>query len=198
MNLVGLPVAITLARMAAGPVAAAIILWAQASTDGEAAVLWLAAGFLFIAAALTDWLDGYLARRLGAVSPLGAALDHGADKVLAASALFALAPSVSTDLVAAAIILVGRDLAIGGLREGFAAEGKAPAVGVLGKWKTALVLTGLASLLLGRWAQAGDVAPALWLGEAGRVLIWAGVVFSLVSAAGYISALLKATAPTAR
>ena len=62
----------------------------------------------------------------------------------------------------------------------------------------ALVLTGLASLLLGRWAQAGDVAPALWLGEAGRVLIWAGVVFSLVSAAGYISALLKATAPTAR
>jgi CDP-diacylglycerol--glycerol-3-phosphate 3-phosphatidyltransferase len=193
MSLSTLPIAITIARMAAGPVVTALGLWAWTSPQREATVIWLAAAGLFVVAALTDWLDGYLARRLGAVSKLGAALDHGADKVLTASALFALAPGASTDLVIAAVILVARDLAIGGIREGFAAEGKAPAVSALGKWKTALVLTGIAALLLGRWAAAGEVAPALWLGEAGRALVWISVVFSLVSAAGYIRALLKVT-----
>src|SRR5262249_53888386 len=78
---------LTLSRLAAGPVVAALILWAATETYADpqrATLIFIAAGLLFGAAALTDWLDGLVARRQNTVTPLGAALDHCADKVLVA------------------------------------------------------------------------------------------------------------------
>ena len=146
-----LPTALTLFRMIMGPVLAALILWAGAVLYSDRAL----AGFLFamtlvlfVLAAATDWLDGYLARKLNAVTPLGAALDHVADKVLIACMLVALAyTALPLDLAAAAVIIVGRDLAVAGLREGLSSSGRMLPVNALGRWKAAAEMAGVAAFL---------------------------------------------------
>ena len=86
---------------------------------------------------LTDWLDGWLARKFDAVTPLGAALDHVADKVLVACALVALAyAALPLHLVIAAVIILGRDIAIAGLREGISAQGGSLPVSQLRKMES--------------------------------------------------------------
>jgi CDP-diacylglycerol--glycerol-3-phosphate 3-phosphatidyltransferase len=191
-----LPTLLTAFRLAMGPLIAALILWA-------ASVLYedrLLSGFiyalcviLFVLAALTDWLDGYIARKLNAVTPLGAALDHAADKVLVACTLIALAyAALPLHLAAAAMIILGRDIALAGLREGLAAAGKSVPVGELGKWKAAAQMAGLGAFLA---FQSGAllIAPAALvqgLSWAAGLLIWAAAALSLVSAGQYASALL--------
>jgi len=124
-----LPMALTLARMAAGPLVAALVLWAGAQVFVDrslAAQLYLIAAAVFSLAAASDWLDGHLARKLGVVSELGAALDHAADKVLVTCALVALAyAALPLPLTVAAVIILGRDMAVAGLREGLSASGRA-------------------------------------------------------------------------
>jgi CDP-diacylglycerol--glycerol-3-phosphate 3-phosphatidyltransferase len=110
------PMALTITRIVLGPVTAALILWAASVLYSDrllAGFIYALAVILFVIASLTDWLDGYLARKLDAVTPLGAALDHCADKVLITCALVALAyASLPMDLVAAAVIILGRDVAV--------------------------------------------------------------------------------------
>ncbi|MGE3143499.1 MAG: CDP-alcohol phosphatidyltransferase family protein [Hyphomonadaceae bacterium] len=192
-----LPMALTLARLLAGPLIAWLILWAHDAVFQAGAIvairLYGAATLLFILAALTDWLDGALARRLGAVTPFGAALDHIADKTLTASALIALAyAALPPDLVIAALALVVRDLAVAGLREAFSA--RLP-VDRFGKLKAAAAMAGVAAFLAFQtWGMltGGDVIAdaLLWLA---RALLWLAAILALWSGARYVRA---AMAPT--
>jgi CDP-diacylglycerol--glycerol-3-phosphate 3-phosphatidyltransferase len=188
---------LTLFRIAMGPAIAALILWA-------ASVLYrdpLLAGFIyalcvivFALAALTDWLDGVLARKLNAVTPLGAALDHTADKVLIVCVLAALAfAALPLELTGAAIIILARDVAIAGLREGLGTEGKTIPVNQLGKWKAAAIMTGVGAFLAYQsaallFAPAGAISGLYW---AARILIWAAAALALVSGAQYVAALMR-------
>lgn len=109
-----------------------------------------AAGLIFAAAGVTDSLDGYLARRLGQTTRLGAFLDPVADKLIVATALVLL---VSRDhrplIVLTAAVIIGREIAISALREWMAELGKRRkvAVSILGKYKTILQIVGLAMML---------------------------------------------------
>jgi CDP-diacylglycerol--glycerol-3-phosphate 3-phosphatidyltransferase len=109
-----------------------------------------AAGLLFAAAGITDSLDGYLARRLGQISRLGAFLDPVADKLIVAVALVLL---VSRDqhtlIVLTAAIIIGREITISALREWMAEIGarRKVAVSQLGKYKTILQIVGLSLML---------------------------------------------------
>ncbi len=108
------------------------------------------AGLIFAAAGITDSLDGYLARKLGQTSRLGAFLDPVADKLIVATALVLL---VSRDhrpvVVLPAAIIIGREIAISALREWMAEVGqrRKVAVSLLGKYKTILQVIGLALML---------------------------------------------------
>ena len=109
-----------------------------------------AAGLIFAAAGITDSLDGYLARRLGQTTRLGAFLDPVADKLIVATALVLL---VSRDhrplIVLTAAVIIGREIAISALREWMAELGKRRkvAVSILGKYKTIFQIVGLAMML---------------------------------------------------
>src|SRR6202045_5290325 len=123
-----------------------------------------AAGLLFSAAGISDSLDGYLARRLGQTSRLGAFLDPVADKLIVAVALVLL---VSKDarpiIVLTAIVIIGREITISALREWMAEIGQRRKVAVsqIGKYKTILQIIGL-SMMLFRWDLLG--LPIYWLG----------------------------------
>jgi CDP-diacylglycerol--glycerol-3-phosphate 3-phosphatidyltransferase len=198
-----LPTLLTLARMAAGPIVALLVLWAAhlAYIDPpRAGVIYGWATGVFALAGLSDWLDGWLARKLGATSVLGAALDHAADKVLAACVLTALAyAALPVDLVIAAVLLLGRDAAVAGLREGLSSAGRAPGVGMLGKWKTAAALTGVALLLAQQSAALAGGAPGLIqaLSWGGSALLWAAAALALISGAIYAAAALRPAATIA-
>lgn len=192
-----LPTLLTLFRMAMGPVIAGLILWAGAETYADR----LLAGFiyalclvLFVLAAITDWLDGWLARKYDAVTPLGAALDHTADKVLIVCVLVALAYSaLPLGLVAAAVVILGRDVAIAGLREGLSQSGRTLPVNQLGKWKAAAEMAGVGAFL-GFQSAAILLAPAsvvLGLDWAARILLWAAAALALISAVIYAAAAVR-------
>jgi CDP-diacylglycerol--glycerol-3-phosphate 3-phosphatidyltransferase len=192
-----LPTLLTLFRIAMGPAIAGLILWAAHETYADR----LLAGFiyalcliLFVLASITDWLDGWLARKLNAVTPLGAALDHTADKVLIVCVLVALAyAALPLGLVAAAVLILGRDVAIAGLREGLSQSGRAMPVSQLGKWKAAAEMSGVAAFL-GFQASALLFAPdsvIQGLDWAARILLWAAAALALVSAGIYAASVFK-------
>lgn len=194
-----LPTLLTIFRIAAAPAIAGLVLWASqivhvnAQTAG---LVYLAALVLFIAASLTDWLDGYLARKLDAVTPLGAALDHAADKVLITCVLVALAyAALPWMLVAAAVLILGRDVAVAGLREGISAQGKTLPVSDLGKWKAAAEMAGVGAFLAFQTA-ALMLAPQsviIGLDWAARILLWAAAALALISGAHYLAVLTRKT-----
>jgi CDP-diacylglycerol--glycerol-3-phosphate 3-phosphatidyltransferase len=152
-----------------------------------------AAGILFALAGVTDSLDGYLARKLGQISRLGAFLDPVADKLIVAVALvllvsapartaLGLSPLVThTILVLTAIVIIGRELAMSALREWMAqigAHGKV-AVSGLGKFKTIVQIVGL-SLMLYRKDILGlpvyDFGLLLML-LAAVLTLWSGILY---------------------
>jgi CDP-diacylglycerol--glycerol-3-phosphate 3-phosphatidyltransferase/cardiolipin synthase len=105
---------------------------------------------VFLLAAITDWLDGYLARRLNQVSPLGEFLDPVADKLMVATALVLLVQTDATPALAIpAAIIVGREITISALREWMAELGARAqvAVSVIGKIKTAVQMTAILLLI---------------------------------------------------
>ncbi len=189
-----LPTLLTMFRVLMGPVIAGLILWAAGVLYSDrplAGFIYALALILFVLAAFTDWLDGWLARKLDAVTPLGAALDHSADKVLVTCTLVALAyAALPLHLVAAAVLILGRDIAVAGLREGISASGRSLPVSPLGKWKAAAEMAGIGAFLA---FQAGALllAPAgsvLGLDWAALVLIWAAAALALLSGARYFAA----------
>jgi CDP-diacylglycerol--glycerol-3-phosphate 3-phosphatidyltransferase len=186
-----LPTFLTLFRMFMGPVIGGLVLWAAGEQYGDrilAGLVYTLALVVFIVAAATDWIDGALARKYDAVTPMGAALDHTADKVLIACLLVALAyAAFPLEFTAAAIIILGRDIALSGLREGFSAQGRALPVAQLGKWKAAAEMAGVGAFLAFQGAallqfSANVVIGLYW---AARILIWTAAVLALLSAALY-------------
>lgn len=136
------------------------------------------AGGLFVAAGLSDALDGWLARRLNIVTELGSILDPVADKVMHAAALIMLTADGRVPAVAAAILLV-RDFLVGGLRQTEQGRG-ALAVSGVAKVKTALQFLALSVLLF-----APGVPGMEWPVTAGLTLLWVCVALSLWSGSLY-------------
>jgi CDP-diacylglycerol---glycerol-3-phosphate 3-phosphatidyltransferase len=111
-----------------------------------------AAAILFALAGVTDWLDGYLARRLGQTSSFGAFLDPVADKLMVSTALVILVQADPSLLMAAlAAVIIGREITVSALREWMSQLGEAArahvAVTFFGKWKTTAQIVGIAMLL---------------------------------------------------
>lgn len=196
-----LPNAVTLARLAAAPVVGGLLLWAGATTFDAGrsgpALIYGAALAVFALAALSDWLDGAMARRMGATSPLGAALDHAADKALTSAALIALAATaLPFDLVVAAAIIVVRDVAVAGLREGLSLGGRALPVDGLGKIKTVAALTAIGAAiavqLVALTIPAGSGFSLIdALGLFTRAALWATATLAVWSGVGYLRAALR-------
>jgi CDP-diacylglycerol--glycerol-3-phosphate 3-phosphatidyltransferase/cardiolipin synthase len=141
----------------------------------------LLAAVFFGIAALTDWLDGYLARALGQTSAFGAFLDPVADKLMVAAALIVL---VDLGRVAPliALIIIGREITISALREWMAKAGKSASVAVsfVGKLKTTAQMVAIVLLLY------FDPFAGLPVATIGTILIWVAALLTLVSMAYYL------------
>jgi len=147
-----LPTALTICRVIAVPALAAVYY----SEMANAAVV---TGVIFIGAAITDWLDGFLARKLKASSAFGAFLDPVADKLMVAASLCLLCTRAPVGVASWAvslpsIVIIGREITMSALREWCAAKGgeahAAVKVNNLGKYKTATQMVALSLLLLVR------------------------------------------------
>jgi cardiolipin synthase len=137
---------------------------------------------VFAVAAITDWLDGYLARRWGEVSAFGAFLDPVADKLMVAAALIVL---VWLDRAASylAIVIIGREIAISALREWMAqlGQGQSVAVAFVGKVKTVAQMTAIIALLLHEPLIPGVPTPLL-----GTAALWIAAILTLWSMVHYL------------
>jgi CDP-diacylglycerol--glycerol-3-phosphate 3-phosphatidyltransferase len=131
---------------------------------------------IFLAAALTDWLDGYIARKRGQITALGAWLDPVADKLLVAAAFLAL---VELRLAPAwmVLIILGRELAVTGLRNIALLQGFSIDVSELGKMKMGVQVFAITAIILGVRFQV--------LGTLGLWALWGVVFFALASAVQY-------------
>ena len=175
-----LPNVLTYARIAAVPALVACLMF----VEGEAG-RW-AAFWLFVAAAITDWLDGYLARRLEQQSTLGRMLDPIADKLIVGAALIMLVHDRTIDGLSiwAAIVIMCREILVSGLREFLAELNVKVHVTALAKWKTAVQMVALAFLIAG---PAGDrIVPGTSV--AGIVLLWVAAVLTLWTGYDYLKA----------
>jgi len=142
----------------------------------------LTATVMFVVFALTDWLDGYLARKLDQTSSFGAFLDPVADKFLVCASLLVLVHLNRTD-VFVALIIIGREIAISALREWMAHIGasKSVAVHMLGKVKTTVQMIAIPFLLFdGKLFDLIDTN--LW----GTWLIWASAILTVWSMVYYL------------
>lgn len=142
----------------------------------------LVATVLFIVVALTDWLDGYLARRLNQTSSFGAFLDPVADKFLVCAALIVLVQLGRADAFVA-LVIIGREIAISSLREWMARIGASGTVAVhrVGKLKTAVQMIAIPFLLYDS-LLFGVVDTRIW----GTVLIVIAVVLTIWSMVYYL------------
>lgn len=147
----------------------------------------LIATVLFVLFAITDWLDGYLARRLNQTSAFGAFLDPVADKFLVCASLLVLVDLGRVDVIVA-LLIIGREIAISSLREWMALIGaaKSVAVNLLGKLKTTMQMVAIPFLLfdgtLWGWLDTG-----IW----GTVLIWLAAFLTIWSMFYYLKKLFR-------
>jgi len=145
------------------------------------------AAVFFGVAALTDWLDGYLARKLGQTSAFGAFLDPVADKLMVAAALIVLV-DLGRAAPLVALIIIGREITISALREWMAKLGKSASVAVsfVGKLKTAAQMLAIMLLLYHQPVLGIDTH------EWGTVLIWVAALLTLVSMLYYLKMAARA------
>jgi cardiolipin synthase len=195
-----LPNALTYARIAAIPVVVACMYW-QAILQGGLWLRWIALA-VFIAAAITDFFDGYIARSWDQQSKLGRMLDPIADKLLVASCLLMLAAdeTIKGWSLFAAIIILCREILVSGLREYLAELRVSVPVTQLAKWKTAVQLVAIGFLLCG---EAGDTVlsqqaldwrwktpdgPIPLANSVGLVLLWISALLTLYTGWDYFRA----------
>ena len=180
-----LPNALTLLRIFLVPWLVVVLLappaaWVRLHVQETASLHWLVdltswlsvwretlGVFIFLTAAATDWLDGFLARRRGEVTTLGKLLDPIADKLLTGSAFIAL---VEMGFAPAwmVVVIVGREFAVSGMRNIAAARGVVMAASKWGKYKTVAQIVAITLLILTntleRWLQFGNLGKAaLWV-----------------------------------
>ncbi|AWP24987.1 MAG: CDP-diacylglycerol--glycerol-3-phosphate 3-phosphatidyltransferase [Gammaproteobacteria bacterium] len=179
------PNILTLLRIALIPVFVLVyflpVSWADVGTAG-----------FFLLAALTDWLDGYLARRWNQSSAFGAFLDPVADKLMVATALIMIVanpklhpPLLSTSLFSVVVlVIIGREIAVSALREWMAEVGKrkSVAVSVVGKFKTGVQMVAILLLLYER--------PIVGVSafRAGELLLYVAALLTLWSMGVYLKA----------
>jgi cardiolipin synthase len=179
-----LPNLLTYARIAAVPVVAACLYW-QALLGGGLWLRWLAL-VIFIAAGVTDFLDGYLARAWQQQTALGRMLDPIADKLLVAACLLMLAVdgTIAGWSLWAALIILCREILVSGLREFLAELRVSLPVTQLAKWKTVGQLVAIGFLLAGR---AGDqIVPVVT--PVGLTLLWLSALLTLYTGLDYLRA----------
>lgn len=182
-----LPTWLTLARIVMIPVLIAVFYLPWKWTS-------VASMLVFVLAALTDWLDGWIARRYHLYSAFGAFLDPVADKLMVATALFLIVQAHPTPWMAFwAAVIVGREIAVSALREWMAELGQRATVKVqaLGKFKTIVQMVAISCLLyspskvspdwlwmgrevflIGDWLLAGAALLTLWSGLAYLRAAW--------------------------
>lgn len=142
---------------------------------------WLAL-ILFAAAGITDWLDGYMARRENKVTALGQFLDPIADKLLVSAVILLLVYSKQIDgmTVIPAVIILLREVAVSGLREFLAGVKVSVPVSHLGKWKTAIQIVALGFLIMGRYSPAA--IPSTFIGDIG---LWIAGCITVITGFDY-------------
>jgi len=179
---VNLPTQLTLGRICLVPLVVVFLI----STDSIHALL---AAILFAAAALTDWLDGLIARRRGQVTTLGKLLDPVADKVLVAAALISLVQVGKVDAWIV-VIMIGREFAVTGLRSVSAAQGVVMAASDLAKYKTVSQYLAITLLILEKNVPAGIEAEYVYLS---RGMLWAALILTVFSGVDYFVRLYRGT-----
>ncbi len=174
------PILLTWLRIVAIPIFVAVY-YLPDTWLSPAGKNWTAMG-IFSAAAITDWLDGYLARKWGETSAFGAFLDPVADKLMVAAALILLVQLGRAEAYLA-IIIIGREIAISALREWMAQLGKTKnvAVAFIGKVKTGAQMTAIITLLLWEPLIPGVSTPVL-----GTVALWVAAILTLWSMFHYL------------
>lgn len=182
-----LPNLLTMGRVAIIPV----FLWFLQQGDRKDCVI---AALIYAAAAITDLLDGYLARQMNVVSVLGKFLDPLADKLLVMASLVWMVP-MGRIPEWAVVLLLGREISITALRSIASSEGVVIAAGEGGKSKTALQMVGILCLIIGYpyhlslgFLDLGlvDLVPV------GRWLVYVSLFFSVTSAVEYVGLFAQA------
>jgi len=184
-----LPTLLTWARIVSIPLIVGIFYLDISGPTGN-----LIATVLFIVVALTDWADGYLARRLNMTSSFGAFLDPVADKFLVCASLLVLVHLQRADAFVA-LVIVGREIAISALREWMAQIGasRSVAVHMLGKLKTTVQMIAIPFLLF-HGTLFGVIDTHAW----GTVLIWIAAVLTIWSMIYYLQKALPEIRAKAR
>ena len=177
-SIYNLPNLLTLLRIALIPIFV-VVFYLPISWAREAATV------IFVLAAVTDWLDGYLARRMQLVSALGAFLDPVADKLMVATSLVLLLQDDPRIVMAIAVaVIIGREIAISALREWMAELGNRTQVAVseIGKFKTATQMAAIILLIY------RDDLWGIPVYTVGLVLLYLAVVLTLWSMTLYLRA----------
>jgi cardiolipin synthase len=181
-----LPNMLTYARILAVPMVA-LCFFLEGRLQSSDFARWTALA-IFIAASVTDYLDGYLARAWQQTSNIGRMLDPIADKLLVATCLLLLAADTDRTIAGwslwAAIIILCREILVSGLREYLAALKVSVPVTQLAKWKTAIQMVAIAFLLLG---PAGDKMVPYWT-QIGIFLLWVSAIVTLYTGYDYFRA----------
>jgi len=173
-----LPNLLTLSRILAVP-GLVWLMWGRNPWE------WLAAFALYTLAAVTDYLDGYLARSWGTVSKIGQFLDPIADKIMVAAVIVMLvdAQVLHGYSVVAGLIILLREIIVSGLREYLATLAVSMPVSKLAKWKTAAQLMALGALIL---VGVEPLLPWLPAQEIGLVTLWGAAILTLITGYDYL------------
>ena len=181
-TIASLPNWMTVIRIAITPLIA-VLIWSDIQPFGYQLAL-----YLYTVASITDYVDGYIARKLNVVSPFGEMLDPIADKLLIAAVLLALA-SIETSgwifMVPALIILI-REFMISGLREYLAKQNVSTPVTILAKWKTTAQI-----LALGFLIGAPGFPNFPYAHEIGLMLLWIAAILTIQTGSGYVKGALR-------
>jgi cardiolipin synthase len=179
-----LPNILTYARIIAVPLVVGCMYW-QSILDGGLWLRWVALA-IFIAAGVTDILDGYFARILAQQSSLGRMLDPIADKLLVASCLLMLAAdeTIRGWSLLAAVVILCREILVSGLREYLAELRVGVPVTRLAKWKTSMQLVAVGFLIAG---EAGDIVVPV-ITQIGIALLWLSALLTLYTGWDYLRA----------
>lgn len=179
VNIFNIPNLLSISRILSVPVF--IILMLEPSP-----VRALAAGVVFSLASATDWLDGYLARKWGQVTKVGKLLDPIADKILIMSALVILV-EIRSDVVHSwiAIVIIGREFAVTGLRAMAASDGIIIPAENVGKYKVGAQIAAVLSLLLDYYLTKE------WLRDFGAIALWIAMILAVYSAVKYFKTYWK-------
>ena len=176
-----IPILLTWLRVALIPLMVGVLYIPDAWLGSFNKTQGLVATLIFIVAALTDWIDGFLARRWNQTSAFGAFLDPVADKLMVAGALLVLIELQRVDAIIA-FIIIGREITISALREWMARIGasKSVAVSSLGKIKTAAQMSAIPMLLY--YEDVFGINLQFW----GDKLLWVAAVLTVWSMFYYL------------